>query len=111
MLQGRLQVGGLGQVFTSDLFLQGVEQGLGRVHADIGRDQDGLELLEQLGIDFAADAEQTGQLAAQPIAGLGETLLQPLRPAGTRLNWQGCGLDRRGRFGSRRFGLEETKHG
>jgi len=93
---------------------------MGGIHADIGGDEDRLEFLEQLGVDLAADTKQARQLAAEAVAGLGEPLLQPLRPAWARLGWARFGLLRRGRVGLRvrggrlrggRFGLEETKHG
>ena len=96
-----LQVGRLGEPLAPHFLLQGVEQRLGGVDADVGGDEDGFEFLEQLGVDLAADAEQAGQLAAEPVAGLGESLLQPLRPARTRLGSGRFG-GRRGRDGLRR---------
>ena len=120
LLQRGLQVGSFGQAFTPHLLLQGLEQGMGGIDADVGGDEDRLEFLEQLGVDLAADAKQAGQLAAEAVAGLGQTLLQPLCPAWARLGLTRFGRLRRGGVGLRvrggrlrggRFGLEETKHG
>ena len=53
-LQRLLELGGFGQLVALDAASQVVEQGLGRIDADIGGDQDGFQFFVQLVIDLAA---------------------------------------------------------
>lgn len=69
--QGGLERGGILKVLPVDRFAQSFEQHFGRLHAHVGREQDGLQFLVKRFIYFAACAKQSGDLAAKFFAGFG----------------------------------------
>ncbi len=99
-LQRTLELRCIGKAVTFDFSAQFIKQPAGRIHAGIGGEQYGFQLLIERFV-YPAAAEQAGNAFAQVIAGYGIGPTSPLPSNWTRARRRLCRAI---------FGFEETWH-
>jgi hypothetical protein len=101
-LQGLVQGIGIGQLLARDFLGQALDDDGGRLDAHVGRQQAGLDLVEEIVVDGLFAKEQTGHALANAGAGLGQALLEAREEARLGVFHRlGDGLGRGGRQGCR----------